>query len=92
MSSEFAAGLTRTGLRSTATDGTDTEEISVTCDGNHRVTGGGFVIADIGGNGDPELSVARNSRSRPQSWLVRATASNNQVSDWQVTVIADCVS
>ena len=77
---------------STATDGTDTKEISVTCDGNDRVTGGGFVIADIGGNGDPELSVARNYAVHPQSWLVRATASNNQVSDWQVTVIADCVS
>jgi hypothetical protein len=75
---------------SSATDTVTSKEVSVSCDGTDKVTGGGFVIADSGGANVPTVAIQRNYASGSGTWLARAAASSGAPS-WQITVVANCM-
>jgi hypothetical protein len=76
---------------STATDTTTVKELSVTCDTRaaDKVTGGGFVVANPGGN-IPDVQVVRSYAVSPNTWIVRAVAFSGTPT-WELTVVADCI-
>ena len=75
---------------SSAIDAVASKEVTVTCDGTDKVSGGGFVISDSGGANVPNVAIQRNYASSSGTWLVRAAASSGTPT-WGITVVANCI-
>ena len=74
---------------SSATDAVTGKEITVSCDGTDKVSGGGFVISNGSAN-VPTVAIQRNYAVSSGTWLARAEASSGTPT-WGITVIANCV-